>query len=114
MRFMGLLLVFACACHGLSRSDREYIRISIETHNIMAQVKYISDLHNETEMLIYKYGHTPEDDSMKSAELATWKARWNNPYWINRDTALTVDKFMEFCEARKLDPKHYVDQIEVK
>lgn len=108
MRNIVILLIILTSCHGLTRSDREYIRIRIESHNVAAQVKYIYDLHNETVTL------SPEDDSLKAAELSAWKARWNDPYLINRDTALTVDKFMEFCEARKLDPKKYVDQIEVK
>lgn len=114
MRFAVILLMILTSCHGLTRSDREYIRIRIESHNIAAQVRYIYDLHNETVTLIYKYGHAPEDDSMKAAELQAWKARWNDPYWINRDTALTVDRFLDYCNIYRLNPRKYIDDIDIR
>lgn len=104
MRYLFILLSLA-SCHGLSRSDREYIRIRIESHNIAAQVNYHADLFEEKQMLILRYGKVPAE------EINRFNVNWNNPYTMGRDTALTEESYFEFCRVHGLNPREYIDRL---
>lgn len=111
MRFVGFLLFFA-SCQGLSRSDSEYITLRIQTHNALARERYAEALHNETDMLIYIYGK--EGKAARQMDLARWKDRWNVPYQAGDDTALTVDRFLDYCNTHRLNPRKYIDDIDIR
>lgn len=112
MKFAALLLMILASCHGLTRSDREYIRLRIETHNALAKARYAEALHNESEMLIYIYGKGGR--AARQMDLARWEARWNIPYGVTDDTALTIDRFLDYCNIHRLNPRKYIDDIDIR
>jgi hypothetical protein len=113
-KFLIILVIISVYSCGLSESDKENIRITINLHNIDVKHKFSMDsIQEATNKKINLLGVIPEnqwDDHVK-IHMAVFKNEWNNPYKIERDYNLTLESYLSYCKTMGYDSKTYIDVL---
>lgn len=100
-----LLSIFVLSSCGMSKDDKDTLEANILIHNTKASYQFISARNDEELRLNMKYFGKKEKQTMINLDLAAWESEWFRFYDIKKDTALTMEKYLEYCKANGFDPK---------
>lgn len=102
-------ILFACKQPGLNNEKKETIQSMIRMHNINVETKFTLDTIEEKTNLRIKYLGLPETQVQNyiDAHLKVFENEWNKPYDIRKDKSLTLEKYLEYCEANNKNPETY-------
>jgi hypothetical protein len=101
------------ACGGLSEKEKKGLEFRLSLRNINATTNYQVARINERARLEIKYIGYSKADTAKAIplELQIFDRQWNSPYDIKRDTAITLDKYLDYCEKHNKNPKYFIDEL---
>lgn len=107
-----IVLFFIVSCsQGISESSKELIKTRIDIHNITVRLKFVKDSLNED----FRYYTKIRSLGLSKDSILEFRKthgnvfanEWNEPYSIANDRFLTLDKYLDYCKAHKLDPETY-------
>lgn len=114
MKYLVLILCLSSlwACSGeLSQKEREELAHYINLHNSEAKTQMdIALIKEETEYKIRHMDQSKEEwfSQKLRSHLNLFAMNYNQPYDIRKDTALTVEKYLQYCKAHNYAPKEYI------
>jgi hypothetical protein len=111
-----MVLVSFVSC-GLTDSEKESIKFSINLHNMNQHLKFsldsIQEATNYEISELVGVIQIPKKERYRfiGAHMAVWCDEWNDPYRIERDYNLTLDSYLLYCKTMGYDPKTYINII---
>lgn len=108
-----VLFLFLISCK--SGGDNELMKTKLFIHNKNAALKYqYAEIDAETNSQIkyMKYKGDSDYQNLIDLELKSFRLSWNKPYDIQKDSALTYEKYEEYCKAHGYDKETYINYID--
>ena len=105
----AVIILLSCRDSGLSEEEKSHIQTLIQSKNATVYLKFVKDSLAEDLRTRRKFELLPVDsirDYLKSHG-QVYANEWNQPYDINKDYKLTVQKYLDYCEANGKDPKSF-------
>lgn len=102
------IALFSCS-NSLSDSKKASIKLSIDLHNVNTSLKYKLDSIDEAtnyKIRLFK-AKIKEDKDYTETHMAVFANQWNDPYDIQKDRFLTVEKYLDYCKANGLNAESY-------
>lgn len=116
-----LFLIFLSACgdkkdqYGLTEFERNLIEMKLKHRNQDNAVEFeFAVMDKQTDLIItdMRIGRdTMITQKLRKLELEKFISDYNDPYDIAKDTALTYEKYADYCKAHNYDVKTYVNYI---
>lgn len=109
---LSVVIVF-CSC-GASKEDRQNIDAAILIHNTRVHGKFVEDsLQEDSRFQIenMRIKNDPQFSLLLKRNGMSFKNDWNNPYSIEKDYALTYDKYVEYCDKNGKNVKTFYKEL---
>lgn len=113
MKYLLVLLLLS-ACKNdkeLSTSKKRLISLSLDLRNMSVHTTFFKDSLQELQYYktILFNARLPKDSMQdyESVHMRVFSNQWNEPYDIKKDRFLTIDKYLDYCKAHRLDPETY-------
>lgn len=87
------------------------MNFAINLHNQSAALAYkLACIKEDGNLSVKYYGH-PKRDTLVKLSMDIFRSDYFADYDIKKDTALTLDKYKEYCKAHGYSPKEYIEFI---
>jgi hypothetical protein len=110
----SLLALFIYQKPETDSGTNALIRAAIHKHNRAASARLWQAAEaqwTQTRTQGDPFGNKDSVEKFRNHFLQDFKCRWNQPYLIFRDTALTPDKYFAFCQANGYDPVYFIEYL---
>lgn len=112
-----MFIIASCGNDGLTEKEKASMDLTIKLHRINYitenKLEAIDHVTNMSVQKIIQTGWKADSEEFKaysdSLEREVMKRTFNNePYAVYRDTTLTIDSYLAYCDSMKIDPKRQI------
>jgi len=109
---LGIILL-SCRNENLSDEQKKLLETTITRHNIVTEDRFAQDSIHELQIhrLKYQQKNAAGFQEYLKAHMIYFSNSWNRPYDIKKDRKLTLQSYLDYCEANNLKPLEYINQI---